>query len=427
MSKYVIQGGQPLNGTISIGGCKNAALPIMAAAVLSKEKSTIKNIPDTTDVKIMGEIIRSTGAQANQIDNNTWEISAEGINSCQIPADLARKMRASILLVPSILHNCHEISFPHPGGCIIGQRPLDTHFEAMKALGVKISIDNKNYNAKIDKLEGTKIFLDEVSVTATENALMLASLTPGTTIIEPAACEPHVVDLANFLIKMGANIEGAGSHKIIVTGVESLHSCQDYSVMPDNIEAGTYAIAAAATGGEISIQNIIETDLEPITHKLKQMGVEVTFDGNIMHVKRINGLKSARIQVDTWPRLPSDIQAPFCVLATQAEGTSLIHEWMYERRLSYTDELVHMGANITLCDPHRALVSGPTQLYGTKITSPDLRAGITLVIAALVAKGKSEIDHIELIDRGYEDLENRLRSLGANIKRVELIEQAPVD
>lgn len=425
MAKYIITGGLPLHGSISIGGCKNAALPIMAAALLSHEKSIIKNIPDTSDAKIMAEIIRSTGAKATQIDKNTWEISGEGMNSCLIPRDLARKMRASILLVPAILHNCKQINFPHPGGCVIGQRPLDTHFEAMRALGVSITIDRKNYIAKVDHLQGKKIFLDEVSVTATENALMLAVLTPGETIIEPAACEPHVVDLANFLIKMGASIEGAGSHHIKITGVDKLHGCTDYSIIPDNIEAGTYAVAAAATGGEIIINNVIEADLEPITHKLTQMGVEVTFGENTMHVKRINGLKSARIQVDTWPRLPSDIQAPFCVLATQAEGTSLIHEWMYERRLSYTDELVHMGANITLCDPHRALVSGPTQLYSAKILSPDLRAGIALVIAALVAEGKSEIDHIELIDRGYEDLENRLKSLGAKIERVELVEKIP--
>lgn len=419
MSKYIIHGGRPLNGTISVGGCKNAVLPIMAAALLSNQKSIIKNIPDTADVKIMAQIIASTGAYINQIDKNSWEISGNSINNCAIQPELARKMRASILLVPSLLFHCKKITFPHPGGCVIGQRPLDTHFEAMKSLGVKISMDSKNYNADASDLHGAKIFLDEVSVTATENAMMLATITPGETIIEPAACEPHVFDLANFLIKAGAKIEGAGSHKITITGVESLNGVEEYSVMPDNIEISTYAIAAVATKGELTINNIVPDHLNPIIHKLKQMGANIEVIENSLVIHKTEKLNSVRLQIDTWPRLPTDIQAPFGVLATQAEGTSLVHDWLYEKRLAYTDDLIRMGANITVCDPHRALITGPTQLYGAKIFSPDLRAGMALVIAALIAEGKSEIEHIELIDRGYEDLENRLKSLGANIERVE--------
>ncbi|MDO8513417.1 MAG: UDP-N-acetylglucosamine 1-carboxyvinyltransferase [bacterium] len=419
MSKYIIEGGKPLRGTISIGGCKNAALPIMAAALISDENSTIKNIPDTSDVKIMAQIIASTGAHIQQIDTNTWEIGGKNIDTCTIKPELARQMRSSILLVPPILTHCKKIEFPHPGGCVIGTRPLDTHFEALRALGVSITANNKNYIAEITILKGTKMFLDEVSVTATENALMLASISPGETIIEPAACEPHVVDLANFLIKAGAKIEGAGTHIIKVTGVEKLHAVQDYSIIPDNIEAGTYAIAAVATGGEITIKNIIPEDLDPIIHKLKQMGGNVELSENTITIRKGEKITNARIQIDTWPRLPTDIQAPFGVLATQAEGTSLVHDWMYEKRLAYIDDLLRMGANITVCDPHRALITGPTHLYGTKILSPDIRAGIALVIAALIAEGKSEIDHIELIDRGYEYLEKRLQDLGAQIKRVD--------
>lgn len=425
MPKFIIQGGNPLNGTIRVGGCKNAVLPIMTSALLSNEKSLITNVPDTIDVKIMAEIIRSTGAFIEQKDDHSWQISGENLNSCLIKAELARKMRASILLVPSILHHCGQITFPHPGGCVIGQRPLDTHFEALKALGVEITADNKNYIAKIDKLQGAKMFLDEVSVTATENALMLAAVTPGETIIEPAACEPHVVDLANFLIKMGAKIEGAGSHKIKITGVDDLHGVNNYSVMPDNIEIGTYAIAAVATRGELTIEGVIPDHLDPIVHKLRQMGADLELTENSLIIHKSEKLNSARLQIDTWPRLPTDIQAPFGVLATQAEGTSLVHDWLYEKRLAYCDDLVRMGANITICDPHRALITGPTQLYGAKILSPDLRAGIALVIAALIAEGKSEIDHIDLIDRGYENLEGRLASLGADIKRIELVEKVP--
>lgn len=419
MAKYIIEGEQPLNGEISIGGCKNAALPIMAAALISEEPSLIHNIPDTADMKTMAQIIASTGAHIKQVKKYSWEIGGNGLTNCTIPPDLARKMRASILLVSPILARCGTVTFPHPGGCVIGQRPLDTHFEALKALGVSINIDAKNYIAKVDRLQGAKMFLDEVSVTATENALMLATVSPGTTIIEPAACEPHVVDLANFLKKAGAKIEGAGTHKIIVQGVEKLHGVDDYSIIPDNIEAGTYAVAAVATKGNMIIHNIIAEDLNPIIHKLTQMGANIEIKDDAMIVKKSDKLNAARIQIDTWPRLPTDIQAPFAVLATQAEGTSLIHDWMYEKRLAYIDDLIRMGANTTICDPHRALITGPTKLYATRMLSPDIRAGIALVIAALIAEGKSEIDHIELIDRGYEDLENRLKSLGAKIRRFE--------
>ncbi len=417
MAKYIINGGKPLKGAIEIRGCKNAALPILTAALLAEESSIITNIPDTSDVKLMAEIIRETGAIANQIDAHTWEIGGKGLKNCKIKYEHARKMRASILFIPAILHHCKHVTFPHPGGCVIGQRPLDTHLEALQALGVKFNINNRDYEATFKKPRGAKMFLDEVSVTATENAMMLAAVTPGETIIKPAACEPHVEDVANFLIQAGAKIEGAGSHKIKITGVDKLNAVKDYKVMPDNIEAGTYAIAAIATNGKITLKNITPEHMDPIVHKLKQMGAKVDIKEDTLTASREGKLKAARIQIDTWPRLPTDIQAPFGVLATQAEGTSLIHDWLYEKRLAYTDDLIRMGANITVCDPHRALITGPTSIFGTRILSPDLRAGIALVIAALIANGTSQIEHIELIDRGYEDLENRLLSLGADIKR----------
>lgn len=418
MSKYIIEGGTPLRGTISVTGCKNAAAPIMAAALLSDEPSTIHNIPDISDVHTLAEIINSLGATAKQIDRHTWQISGKGLSRHQIKPDLARRLRASILLVSPLLARLRQATFPHPGGCVIGKRPIDTHLEALKALGITINLDATNYHATASKLRGASMFLDEVSVTATENALTLAILAPGETIIKPAACEPHVVDLANFLRAMGARIEGAGTHEIRVWGVKELSGVSDYNIIPDNIEAGTFAVAAAATKGDVLITDIEPEDLDPIVHKLRQMGVSAEIEDHNLHISHKGPLKSTRIQVDTWPRLPTDLQAPFGVLATQAHGTSLIHEWLFERRLNYTDDLVRMGANITLCDPHRALVTGPTPLFSAKITSPDLRAGITLVIAALVAHGKSEIEHIELIDRGYENLDDRLRALGANIRRM---------
>lgn len=416
MAKYIIIGGKPLRGEINISGSKNAALPIMAASALSDTPSTISNVPDITDVQTMAEIINATGAKAEQVDRHTWQISGKGMSNHHLNPTLAWRLRASILAISPIIARLHKAVFPHPGGCIIGKRPVDTHLEAMRNLGVDITTDATDYIASTKKLHPNHMFLDEVSVTATENALMLAALIPGETLIRPAACEPHVVDLANFLIKMGASIRGAGTHEIYVYGVEKL-SGVTHQIIPDNIEAGTFAIMAAATKGQIKILNVIFYDLDPIIHKLRQMGTTVDVANHHLVVTQKKPLVAARIQIDTWPRLPTDLQAPFGVLATQAHGTSLIHDWLFERRLAYTEELSRMGANITQCDPHRALVTGPTSLFGTNIKSLDLRAGIALVIAALVAKGKTQIDNIELIDRGYENLDERLRALGAEIRR----------
>ncbi len=418
MAKFIVEGGIPLKGEINVSGSKNAILPIMAAALLADTPSIINNVPDIGDVHTMAEIIASTGAEIEQIDIHSWRIGGKGLHTSHIKPDLARKLRASILMVSPLLARRHEAIFPHPGGCVIGQRPLDTHFEALKALGTRITTDESNYIAKIAHSQGASMFIDEVSVTATENALMLAVLSPGETIIKPAACEPHVVDLANFLKQMGARIEGEGTHTIRIWGVDKLSGVENYRIIPDNLDAGTFAIAAVATKGDITINQIKPDDLDPIIHKLTQMGCEVNLNRQSVTIKHAEDLKATRIQIDTWPRLPTDLQAPFGVLATQAHGTSLIHDWLYERRLMYTEDLIRMGANITQCDPHRALVTGPTKLYGTKISSLDIRAGVAMVIATLVAKGKSEIDHIELIDRGYEDLDGRLRSLGAQIRRV---------
>jgi UDP-N-acetylglucosamine 1-carboxyvinyltransferase len=423
MEKFIIEGGYQLQGEIETSGCKNAALPIMAAALLTSEPSTITNIPNISDVYTLSEIINKLGGEAEQIDKNTWKIFGKNINTTQLDPILARRLRASILLLGPVIALKKEALFPHPGGCVIGQRPVDTHFEALRALGVDITADQENYVAKAEHLTGNKMFLDEVSVGATENALTLAALTPGETLIRPAACEPHVRDLANFLKAAGARIQGEGTHEIKITGVQQLNGVENYSIIPDNIEAGTFAIAAVATGGQVKIKNIIPEDMDPIVHKLNQMGANITVGSNYLEVKPAEELKSARIQVDTWPRLPSDIQAPFAVLATKAKGTSLIHEWLFERRLGYIEDLSRMGAKIVLCDPHRALINGPSKLRATKIKSPDIRAGIALLIAALIAKGRSEIEQIELIDRGYENLENKLKNLGAKIERVKIKEE----
>jgi UDP-N-acetylglucosamine 1-carboxyvinyltransferase len=419
MPKFVIEGSVPLQGKIKTSGAKNAALPIISATILTKEKTILDNVPRISDVNDLIEILAKAGVKIEWTGEHQLSIDPSGLESAKLDHDLVRKLRASILLMGPMLARLGEITMPHPGGCIIGRRPVGTHFMALEKLGADITQDTENYHAKTAGLKGNEIFLGEASVTATENAMMAASLANGKTIIKFAACEPHVEDLANFLNKMGAKIKGAGSHTIEIEGVKELHGT-NYSIIPDQLEVGTFAIAAAVTNGEILIENIGPLNhLDPILAKLLEMGVNFEVQGNNLLVKPTKEFKPITIKTDTWPGFPSDLQAPFTVLTTQAKGTSLIHDWLYEGRLYYVEELVKMGANIIICDPHRAIVSGPTSLTGTKIISPDIRAGAALIVAALGAKGKSEIDNIQLVERGYEKLEERLKGLGAKIERVE--------
>ncbi len=420
MAKFIIKGGKPLKGTIKPGGSKNGALAIIAATLLTDQSCQISNVPEILDVKTLLEIIQKLGVKVQKIKPHKYKIQAKNIKTTKLDPKLVQKLRASILLMGPLLARKGKMEMLHPGGCIIGKRPVGTHFQALEKLGAVISQDKLSYYAKVKnkKLKPAQIFLDEPSVTATENAIMAAVLTPGKTIIKYAACEPHVQDLCHFLSEMGAEIKGIGTQTLEICGAKKLQGAV-HKIIPDNIEVGTFAAAAAATRGDVIIEDIIPEDLDPILNKLKMMGVKFRIGKDFLHIKPTANLKPSRIQTAPWPGFPTDLQAPFCVLATQAKGTSLVHDWMYERRLSYVDELIKMGADIILCDPHRALVNGSRKLFSAKIGSPDIRAGIALIIAALVADGQTVIENIHLIDRGYENIEKRFRKLGANIKRIE--------
>lgn len=416
MVKYVIEGGHRLRGDISVNGSKNAALPMLAATLLTEEKCTIQRVPMISDVKVMLDILRHLGAIV-EIDGHTVTVEVPKLVTTQIPDELASKLRASILLFGPLLARAGAITMRHPGGCVLGKRPVGTHFDGLQMLGAKLQQDDIRYYGKAAQLMGTRMFLDEVSVTATENIMMAAVLAHGTTVIEPAATEPHVVSLGKMLMGMGAKIEGLGTHTLVIHGVQKLHGTTA-AVNADEIETGTLAVAIGITHGKGTIHDIEPENLASIRHKLDQFGIITEIEGKKMHVRARDTFRATRVQIDTWPRVPTDLQPQLTVLATQAEGTSLIHDWMYDRRLMYTDELAKTGANIMLCDPHRALVTGPTQLHAKTFVSPDLRAGMAFVLAGLIADGKTTIEQAHLIERGYENIDERLRQLGAKIERV---------
>lgn len=416
MSKLIIEGGQPLKGTVKISGSKNAALPIIAATLLTDQTCRLSNVPRIEDVKNLLKIMEKLGTKYD-FTGNDLTIRTEKIKTHIIDKILVRSLRASILLMGPLLSRIGKCEISHPGGCIIGKRPIGVHFDVLRAMGVKISQNEDSYIAETKKIILPKrIYMDEVSVTATENAIMAATLGQGQTTLCPAACEPHVQDLVLFLQKMGAVIDGEGTHNVTITGVTKLNGTE-HKIVSDEVESGTFAIAAIATKGKVKLENAPIKNLEPLIHKLNQMGAKTEIKGEEAIFSYQGPLKAVTIQVDTWPRIPSDLQPPLTVLATQAEGTSLVHDWIFDRRFGYTDDLAKMGANITMCDPHRVLVTGPTKLYPANLPTLDLRAGAAIVIAALISKGTSEIEHAELIDRGYESFDNRLKLLGANIKR----------
>ncbi len=415
MYQYIINGKQKLSGEITVYGDKNTALKLIPATILSDEPCEVSNVPDITDVKIMIQIMQDLGTKVEKVDESTYIFDNSTINKTKIDASLAKKLRASTVLIGPMLAKFGEVSIPHPGGCIIGKRPIDIHLEAFKKLGAEIKADEEYYHITTSRLKGAKIIPHSISVTGTENIIMAACLAEGETVVEYAACEPSVIQLADFLNSRGAKIEGAGNPRIKITGVDSLKG-GDVEVIPDRIEAGTFIILGALCG-DINVKNLNPAHLEVFLEMLSQAGVKMERGENNIKVYHSPNLKATSMTTSAYPGFPTDLQAPFTLLMTQAQGISMIHETILEGRLSYTEWLNMMGANIIPCDPHRVLVSGPTPLYGKKIVSPDIRAGIALVMASLIAQGQSHIDNIDLVDRGYANLDERLTSLGASIVR----------
>jgi UDP-N-acetylglucosamine 1-carboxyvinyltransferase len=418
MSKFIIQGGRPLSGEISVAANKNAVLPMMAACLLTDDDCFLDNVPGIADVVTMASILRELGAEVEQVSPNRLRINCSGARSYHPPEYLVERLRASIVLMGPLLARFGRANMHHPGGDAIGTRSIATHVRALEALGTTFELRDDSYGAEASTVTNdVSIFLDEASVTATENAMLLAVAQPRSTVIANAASEPHIENLAHLLTGMGADIEGTGSNVLRIRGRKDLRGASA-EVWPDHIEAGTFAALAAAAGGDVTIRNAIPQHLDMILLVLEKMGVDFQLDGTTMRIRPANLRAIAKIQTGLWPAFPTDLASIFIVLATQAGGMTLVHDWMYEGRMFFVDKLREMGASIVLADPHRAVITGPSSLRGREFVSPDIRAGIALVMAALIATGQSEIDRIELIDRGYERVDERLRMLGADIERV---------
>jgi UDP-N-acetylglucosamine 1-carboxyvinyltransferase len=426
MEKFVIQGGVPLSGTIVPAGNKNGALPILASALLTDEECVIRNVPRIADVEAMLDLLRQLGARADWVGENEVAIRAEGITSTDVDRELSERIRASFLLAGPLLARHGRALMPPPGGDVIGRRRLDPHLDAFKALGATVEHGRDILITAPRGLKPCDFLMDEPSVMATENALMAAALTPGETVIRNAASEPHVQDLARMLVKMGAPIDGIGSNVMTVHGVERLGGC-DHAIAPDHIEIGSFMALAGVTGGELTIKDVIAQDLRMIRMVFTRLGLESELRGEDLFVPggqklvihNDAGGYQPKVEDGPWPAFPADLTSIALALATQSEGSVIIHEKMFENRLFFTDKLQLMGAAITICDPHRALVVGPRRLRGERLESPDIRAGMAMLIAALCADGTTEIGNVRQIDRGYERIDERLRALGARIERVE--------
>ncbi len=420
MSKFIIQGPTKLRGSVRIAGSKNAATPVLAATLLTSDTCHLKNLPNIADVDRMLELLQGLGAEVRRKGDHDVDICTVDVTPEKLNRDLVKKLRSSVLLLGPLLARFLEVKhFPEPGGCIIGNRPLDTHFAALRGLSAEVVIDeaHESYSLRSKRLQGAVIVLPEFSVTATENLLMAASLAEGMTVIRGSAMEPHVQDLIAFLNAMGAKISVTGQHEITIEGVKKLHGAT-HTLIPDQIEVGTFAAAALATKGEIEMSPVDPRHLDSILLKIQEIGGSVEISKDTLRVVSGGGFNAFRLQAMPYPGFPTDLQAPFGLLATQAKGTSLIHDPLFEGRMGYVGELTKMGANAVVCDPHRILVTGPTPLYGTEIRSLDLRAGATLVLAGILAEGETTIHDAEIIDRGYEKIETRLQSLGARIQRI---------
>jgi UDP-N-acetylglucosamine 1-carboxyvinyltransferase len=421
MSKYLIEGGCPISGTIRASGNKNAALPCIAAALLTGEPVVLRNIPDIEDVQVMLSVFRALGGETVSLGPNSWRLSIANITSSEIKPELAKKIRASILFAGPLLARTGKAILPPPGGDVIGRRRLDTHFLALTELGAHVEI-NDTFVFSSPGLKGADIFLDEASVTATENAIMAAALAEGETILTNAASEPHVQDVCRMLCAMGASIEGIGSNILRIRGAKKLSGCE-YSIGADFMEVGSFIGLAAVTGGELLIEGIRPQDIRPAKIAFGKLGITWEHEdctirvpsGQALEVNCDLGGMIPKIDDAPWPGFPPDLTSIITVVATQVKGTVLIHEKMFESRMFFVDKLIGMGARIVLCDPHRAVVSGPTRLTGSELQSPDVRAGMAMVIAAMCADGKSLIGNVYQIERGYENIVARLSSLGGKI------------
>ncbi len=425
MEKFIIEGGYPLTGEVRPVGNKNAALPILAASLLTEEELIVGNVPRIRDVESMLELLESIGVKVSWTSSNEVILKADDVTPDAIDERLADRIRASFLVAGPMLARFGSIEIPTPGGDVIGRRRLDSHLHAFSDLGVEVEFD-KTYKLNAPQgLKSCEIFMDEASVMATENALMAAALTPGKTTIGNAACEPHVQCLARLLTSMGATVEGIGSNVMTVNGVERLSGTR-HTISPDHIEVASFMALAAVTGGELRIKETNPDDLKMIRMEFGRLGMRSDIEGKDvvippeqrLVVKDDIGGAIPKIDDGTWPQFPADLTSIALALATQAEGTVMIFEKLFENRLFFVDKLISMGARIVLCDPHRAIVSGPSRLHGGRMESPDIRAGMAMLIAALCAQGKSEIGNIVQIDRGYERIDERLRDLGARIERV---------
>ena len=417
LEKFVIRGGNPLTGDVTIGGAKNAAVAILPATILAAGKCIIENLPCISDVMASLQILSELGASIRMISKSTYEIDTTHIDCTEVSNELSRQMRASYYFLGALLGRFGSAQVAMPGGCNLGPRPIDQHLKAFTALGAQDSVEYGMIRVSADKLTGAHIFFDTVSVGATMNAMLAAVMADGHTILENVAREPHVVDLANCLNMMGADVHGAGTDVIKIRGVGSMHGCS-YSIIPDQIEAGSYMVAAAITGGNVLIKNVIPKHLEPITAKMELAGVIIEEYDDAVRVVRTGDILPLKIKTMPHPGFPTDMQPLMTVLLTLARGTSIITEGIWENRFRYVDELVRMGANIQV-DGQVAVIEGVPELQPAPLRASDLRAGAALVMAALAAKGTSEIDEINHIERGYEDLVEKLQGLGADIRRVE--------
>jgi UDP-N-acetylglucosamine 1-carboxyvinyltransferase len=422
---FVIEGCRPLNGRVRAAGNKNAALPILAACVLTSEPVTLTNVPRILDVLTMVELLTDVGAEAEWLGPNELRVQVGDVRTSDLDEELCRRIRASFLLSGPLLSRVGRAAVPLPGGDVIGRRRLDPHIHALRALGADIEFDGR-WQMRADALHGTSVFLDEASVMATENTVMAAVLAAGETVLGNAACEPHVQDLCRFLVALGADIDGIESNVLRIRGVDEL-SGGEWRICPEHIEVGSFIGLAAVTGGDLTVEDVDPHDLVSILPTFARLGVHVEVGetslrippGQELVVRNDLGGQIPKIEDGPWPAFPADLISIALTVATQAAGTVLFFEKMFESRLFFVDKLVNMGARIVLCDPHRAIVSGPARLYGERLESPDIRAGMAMLIASLCAEGTSTIGNIGQIDRGYERIEERLRSLGAQIERID--------
>ncbi len=425
MEKLVIHGGNRLSGEIEISGAKNAAVAIIPATLLAQDVCRIENIPNISDVSCMIRILSQMGAQIRYINKHTIEINTKTVNSYLVPYEMTKQLRASYYLIGALLGRYSRAKVALPGGCNFGVRPIDLHIKGFELLGAKTTVEeNAMINASADMLTGNLIYMDKVSVGATINVMLAAVKARGLTIIENAAKEPHIVDLANFLNSMGADVRGAGTDVIKIHGVSNLHGCT-YAIIPDQIEAGTYMVAAAATGGDVLIKNVIPKHLESITAKLVECGVKVTEYDDSVRVQSEGRFKRINLKTMPHPGFPTDMQPQMAVLLSVAEGTSLVSEGVWDNRFKYIDQLMRMGADIQV-DGTMAVFQGVKELMGAPVKADDLRAGAAMIIAGLIARGTTEIEDIIYIDRGYEDYVDKLRNVGADIYRKE-VAQAPAE